>query len=564
MGQAESQPSEDQDPSLPSPSLPTSRYAPQNATIAQVGLAFHVLRVAERSPADESGVEPFFDFVVGVNGRPLGDDIDLLMRMSQQFEERQISLQLYSTKRKELRDVPIVPSRAWSLNLNRSGSKGGNADGEGGEGGASLLGLSLRLCDPQHALDQVWHVLEILEGSPAQSAGLVPFGDWIIAYSGGILRGEGDFYDVVEAHVDKPLRLFVYNADYDVTRETILIPNRSWGGEGLLGCGVGYGLLHRIPKPQDHARGRSTNDAVVGEGDMPTSHGMAGIGFLSSPPTPQSTISTSLTSPGGRNAHPISPNRYAPPPPRAQANPALMKSIYPSSNGGLQHTQLNMSGGGGGTAHQPQDSVASTTYSDLSPPPSTTRGRETLVETPTIPVPKAFGSEEESGLEDGEDDEEEDAEGEDQVERYDERYGSYATEGVQIIPISHEEDEGEDEGDFSVQAKRMYGAERPEEEERGHELEEEDRGPGDGGGHFMARALAARANAGGGLNVRTEWSNSGRGGQDWRAGKRNERGDGGGDEDEQDQGQGQAYPIPSSPWKPPPSPALRMESTSYV
>ncbi len=52
-------------------------------------------------------------------------------------------------------------------------------------------------------------------------------------------------------HVDKPLRLFVYNADYDVTREAILVPNRSWGGEGLLGCGVGYGLLHRIPKPQD-------------------------------------------------------------------------------------------------------------------------------------------------------------------------------------------------------------------------------------------------------------------------------------------------------------------------
>lgn len=52
-------------------------------------------------------------------------------------------------------------------------------------------------------------------------------------------------------HVDRPLRLFVYNADYDVTREAILVPNRSWGGEGLLGCGVGYGLLHRVPKPQD-------------------------------------------------------------------------------------------------------------------------------------------------------------------------------------------------------------------------------------------------------------------------------------------------------------------------
>lgn len=105
---------------------------------------------------------------------------------------------------------------------------------------------------------QVWHILEILEGSPAESAGLVPFGDWIIGYAGGVLRGEGDFYDLVEAHVDTPLRLFVYNADYDVTRETILVPNRSWGTHsaqnGLLGCGVGYGLLHRIPRPQDRSR----------------------------------------------------------------------------------------------------------------------------------------------------------------------------------------------------------------------------------------------------------------------------------------------------------------------
>jgi hypothetical protein len=31
-----------------------------------------------------------------------------------------------------------------------------------------------------------------------------------------------------------------------------VVPNRDWGtGDSLLGCGVGYGLLHRIPKPQD-------------------------------------------------------------------------------------------------------------------------------------------------------------------------------------------------------------------------------------------------------------------------------------------------------------------------
>lgn len=74
-------------------------------------------------------------------------------------------------------------------------------------------------------------------------------------------------------HVDKPLRLFVYNADYDVTREAILVPNRSWGGEGLLGCGVGYGLLHRIPKPQDRVLPPISNNDIGGEDDESDSAG---------------------------------------------------------------------------------------------------------------------------------------------------------------------------------------------------------------------------------------------------------------------------------------------------
>ena len=26
-----------------------------------------------------------------------------------------------------------------------------------------------------------------------------------------------------------------------------ITPNGAWGGEGSLGCGIGYGYLHRIP-----------------------------------------------------------------------------------------------------------------------------------------------------------------------------------------------------------------------------------------------------------------------------------------------------------------------------
>lgn len=41
--------------------------------------------------------------------------------------------------------------------------------------------------------------MDVLEGSPAESAGLVPYGDWIIGWSGGALSAENDFYDLVEA-----------------------------------------------------------------------------------------------------------------------------------------------------------------------------------------------------------------------------------------------------------------------------------------------------------------------------------------------------------------------------
>ena len=35
----------------------------------------------------------------------------------------------------------------------------------------SLLGVSMQLCAPESALENVWHILEVLEGSPAESAG---------------------------------------------------------------------------------------------------------------------------------------------------------------------------------------------------------------------------------------------------------------------------------------------------------------------------------------------------------------------------------------------------------
>ncbi|KAI0923282.1 hypothetical protein AcV5_007412 [Taiwanofungus camphoratus] len=237
--------------------------------------ALHVLRVTPSSPASQTTIEPFFDFVVGFKGDTLSSnktiDAAELEKIVESHEGRTLDLLVWNSKSQQTRVVPIVPARDWSL----PHSKIPDPQEPEAERKPSLLGLSMRMCEPEFALDNVWHVLDVLEGSPAESAGLVPYGDWIIGWSGGALSAEGDFYDIVEAHIEKPLQVYVYSYDFDTIREVVLVPNRQWGGEGLLGCVFGsvfllpeaaacdiesllhrFGLLHRIPPlPADREPG---------------------------------------------------------------------------------------------------------------------------------------------------------------------------------------------------------------------------------------------------------------------------------------------------------------------
>lgn len=87
---------------------------------------------------------------------------------------------------------------------------------------------------------------EVHPSSPAELAGLRSFNDYIIG-ADSILHESEDLYTLIEAHEARPLKLYVYNTDEDSCREVSITPNSSWGGEGSLGCGIGYGYLHRIP-----------------------------------------------------------------------------------------------------------------------------------------------------------------------------------------------------------------------------------------------------------------------------------------------------------------------------
>ena len=49
---------------------------------------------------------------------------------------------------------------------------------------------------------------------------------------------------------------------YYVYTQVLLTPNSDWGGEGSLGCGIGYGYLHRIP--ETHVTSQDPSDPEIG------------------------------------------------------------------------------------------------------------------------------------------------------------------------------------------------------------------------------------------------------------------------------------------------------------
>jgi hypothetical protein len=110
------------------------------------------------------------------------------------------------------------------------------------------LGLSLQY-SPISLAANVWHVLDVPANSPADAASLLPYSDYILGSPEGALHGEAALGELVEDFIGRPLRLYVYNNEYNVTREVTITPSRDWGGQGAMGCVLGYGALHRLPAP---------------------------------------------------------------------------------------------------------------------------------------------------------------------------------------------------------------------------------------------------------------------------------------------------------------------------
>ncbi|XP_071196677.1 Golgi reassembly-stacking protein 2-like isoform X1 [Salvelinus alpinus] len=235
---------------------------------------YHVLRVQENSPGHLAGLEPFFDFIISISDTRLNKDNDTLKDLLKVNVEKPIKMLVYSSKTLELRETTVTPSNMW--------------------GGQGLLGVSIRFCSFEGANENVWHVLEVEPNSPAALAGLRPLTDYIIGADTVMNEcltlsspQSEDLFSLIETHEGKGLKLYVYNTDTDNCREVVITPNSEWGGEGSLGCGIGYGYLHRIPtQPFEEGKKISFPGQIPSEPVSPLKDGFTEVQLSAVSPQP--------------------------------------------------------------------------------------------------------------------------------------------------------------------------------------------------------------------------------------------------------------------------------------
>lgn len=100
------------------------------------------------------------------------------------------------------------------------------------------------------------------------------------------------------------LAIYVYNAQSDVVRCVTLVPRDDWGGEGVLGCNVGQGYLHRLPTGCRSSPGRP----LLIAGNTVASAGPAPPARAAGPGAPATAPSASAPAPSPAPAPASSPD----------------------------------------------------------------------------------------------------------------------------------------------------------------------------------------------------------------------------------------------------------------
>lgn len=256
-------------------SLPPNLLVPGNNSNTNL----HGLRIVQ---VDETQLqlESFFDFIVGINDMPLPfieiQNRTLYPNYNEIFQilndhcGSSVKFNIWSGKGGQYRDEYMNISAKYVMEdvpLNENSSTQIR-------GIFHSLGFKVQWT-PLISSTYVYHVLQInFKDSPAYEAGLIPSEDYIISCQDGLLAtgGEELLQDIIKSRVNSELIMYVYNAVEDCVRPVTV----NIGNNGRLGCGVGYGFLHRIPPVKNTSTTNppepfsSDNHFIPGAGNLPT------------------------------------------------------------------------------------------------------------------------------------------------------------------------------------------------------------------------------------------------------------------------------------------------------
>ena len=86
-----------------------------------------------------------------------------------------------------------------------------------------------------------YHVIRVQDNSPASLSKLEAYFDFIVTIQGLRLDEESDtLIDILKAHMDKEVKLGVYNIKTRSWREVGLTPSSKWGGQGVIGVSIRF------------------------------------------------------------------------------------------------------------------------------------------------------------------------------------------------------------------------------------------------------------------------------------------------------------------------------------
>lgn len=189
---------------------------------------YRVHHVEPGSPGAEAGLTSILDYIVVANGIRVDQEDGRLVQMIVESKDQPMQLCVFNTHTLRTREITLTPNDRW--------------------GGSGLLGVTIRF-DVLHSPDKhTLHVLDVFESSPASMAELEGNNDYIIAVGELLYSGMNEFMEIIQHNIRRDVRLYVYNAATETVRECTIVPDSTWGGEGMLGCSLGAGYLHLLPQ----------------------------------------------------------------------------------------------------------------------------------------------------------------------------------------------------------------------------------------------------------------------------------------------------------------------------